>query len=110
MSLPPPKRENLFINIVCNIVVPTVILTRFSTENRLGPMWGMVVALMFPLGYGIYDLIRRQKTNVFSIVGLTSVLLTGGLNYLRMDTLWFAVKEAAVTGKDLRGVIQSMTE
>jgi hypothetical protein len=96
MSLPPPKRENLFINIVCNIVVPTVILTKFSTENRLGPMWGMVAALMFPLGYGIYDLVRRKKTNVFSIVGLTSVLLTGGLNYLRMDTLWFAVKEAAV--------------
>jgi hypothetical protein len=96
MPLPPPKRENLFINIACNIVVPTVVLTKFSTENRLGPMWGMVVALAFPLGYGIYDLVRRKKTNVFSIVGICSVLLTGGFNYLKMDALWFAVKEAAV--------------
>jgi hypothetical protein len=96
MSLPPPKRENLLLNLVCNIAVPTVVLTKLSTENRLGPMWGMVVALAFPLGYGIYDLIRRKKTNVFSIVGLCSVLLTGGLNYLQFDVFWFAVKDAAV--------------
>lgn len=96
MSVPPPKRENLFINLVCNIAVPTFVLTKLSTENRLGPMWGMVVALAFPLGYGVYDLIRRRKTNVFSIVGLCSVLLTGGLNYLKVDGLWFAVKDAAI--------------
>lgn len=96
MSLPPPKRENLLINIVCNIVLPTMVLTKLSAENRLGPMWGMVMALVFPLGYGLYDLVRRKKTNVFSIVGLTSVLLTGGLNFLKVDGLWFAVKEAAI--------------
>lgn len=92
----PPKRENLFLNIVCNIVVPTIVLTKLSTENRMGPTWGMVVALMFPLGYGVYDLVRRKKTNVFSVVGFASVLLTGGLNYLKADGFWFAVKEAAV--------------
>jgi hypothetical protein len=96
MSLPPPKRENLLINIACNIVVPSLVLTKLSTEDRLGPMWGMVVALAFPLGYGIYDLVRRRKTNVFSIVGLASVLLTGGLNYLKVDLQWFAIKEAAI--------------
>jgi hypothetical protein len=96
MSASPPKRENLLINIACNIVVPSVVLTKLSTENRLGPMWGMVVALAFPLGYGVYDLIRRKKTNVFSIVGLCSVLLTGGLNYMKVDGLWFAIKEAAI--------------
>jgi hypothetical protein len=96
MSLPPPKRENLLLNIACNIVVPSIVLTKLSTEDRLGPMWGMVVALAFPLGYGIYDLVRRKKTNVFSIVGLLSVLLTGGLNYLKVDLQWFAIKEAAI--------------
>ena len=96
MPLAPPKRENLLLNIVCNIVVPSLVLTKLSTENRLGPMWGMLVALAFPLGYGVYDLVRRRKTNVFSIVGLCSVLLTGGFNYLKMDGLWFAIKEAAV--------------
>src|SRR3954469_254561 len=96
MSLPPPKRENLLINIVCNIAVPTVVLTKLSTENRLGPAWGLVVALAFPLGYGIYDLVRRKKTNIFSVVGLLSVLLTGGLNFLKVDLYWFAIKDGAI--------------
>lgn len=95
-STPPAKRENLFVNLVCNIVVPTLVLTKLSEENRLGPQWGMIVALAFPLGYGVYDLVRRRKANLFSIIGILSVLLTGGLNQVRADALWFAVKEAAI--------------
>ncbi|MFM9081211.1 MAG: VC0807 family protein [Opitutaceae bacterium] len=76
--------------------MPTLVLTKFSGEDRLGPMWGMVVALAFPFGYGVVDVIRRRKTNFFSIVGILSVLLTGGLNQLKADVFWFAVKEAAV--------------
>ncbi|MFM7749398.1 MAG: VC0807 family protein, partial [Opitutaceae bacterium] len=93
---PSPKRENLLLNLACNIALPTLVLTKFSGEDRLGPMWGMVVALAFPFGYGVVDVIRRRKTNFFSIVGILSVLLTGGLNQLKADVFWFAVKEAAV--------------
>lgn len=96
MTSAAPKRENLLLNIACNIVVPTYVLTSLSEPHRLGPQWGMLVALAFPLGYGVYDLIRRKKTNVFSIVGICSVLLTGGLNQLKADVKWFAVKEAAI--------------
>ena len=96
MSFRKPKRENLLLNLVCNIVVPTIVLTKFSGERWLGPQWGIVVALLFPLGYGIYDLILRKKTNLFSVVGICSVLLTGGLNQLKADVFWFAVKEAAI--------------
>jgi len=91
-----PKRENLLLNLVCNIALPTVILMKLSDENRLGPNGGMLLALIFPLGYGIYDLIRRKKTNVFSVVGICSVLLTGTLNHLKVDGFWFAVKEGAI--------------
>ncbi len=96
MSPPKPKRENLLLNLICNIALPTIVLTKLSGDGRLGPQWGMVVALLFPLGYGIYDLIQRKKTNLFSIVGIGSVLLTGGLNQLKADVFWFAVKEAAI--------------
>lgn len=96
MPEPTPKRESLLLNLACNIAIPTFVLMKLSNENRLGPLWGMIVALLFPLGYGIYDQITRKKTNVFSIVGLCSVLLTGGLNLLKVDGFWFAVKEAAI--------------
>lgn len=90
----PPKRENPFINLVCNIVIPTVVLMNFSSERWLGPLWGLIVALIFPIGYGVYDLIKRKKTNFLSILGFISVLLSGGLALAKVGGLWFAVKDA----------------
>jgi intracellular septation protein A len=92
----PAKRENLILNLACNLAIPTFVLMKLSTEDRLGPQWGMVVALIFPFGYGVYDLIQRKKTNLFSIIGIASVLLTGTMNQMKADGLWFAVKEAAI--------------
>jgi hypothetical protein len=91
-----PKRENLFLNLICNIAVPSIVLMKFSNEKWLGPQWGMLVALAFPLGYLLYDLFKRKKTNVFSVVGIASVLLTGTLNQFKADGFWFAVKEGAI--------------
>lgn len=97
MSQPnPPKRESLLLNLVCNIAIPTFVLLKLSSPHRLGPVWALVVALIFPLGYGLYDYAVRRKTNLFSILGLASVLLTGGLGLLKADGMWFAVKEASI--------------
>lgn len=96
VTSPSPKKENLLLNLACNLAIPTFVLMKLSTEGRLGPQWGMVVALTFPLGYGIYDLIQRKKTNLFSVIGIVSVLLTGTLNQMRVDGFWFAVKEASI--------------
>src|SRR5690606_10383773 len=93
---PPPKRENLLLTVVFNIVVPSLILAKLSGPERLGPAVGLVTALVFPLGYGVWDFARRRQTNFISIIGFVSVLLTGGLGLMKVDGLWFAVKEAAV--------------
>ena len=89
-----PKQENPFINIICNIVIPTVVLINFSTERWLGPLWGLIVALIFPISYGIYDLVRRKKKNFLSMLGVASVLLSGGLALAKVGGLWFAIKDA----------------
>jgi hypothetical protein len=52
------------------------------------------VALIFPVGYGIYDLIQRKKTNFLSILGFISVLCSGGLALAQVGGFWFAVKDA----------------
>ena len=41
----PARRENLLLNLACNIVVPTVVLMKFSSERWLGPIPGLLVAL-----------------------------------------------------------------
>jgi len=95
-QIQPPKRENIWINLLCNAVFPAVILTTMSKEHRLGPMWALVLAISLPLSYGIYDLVTRKKWNIFSVLGVVSTALTGGLGLLKLSSFWFAVKEAAV--------------
>lgn len=93
---PPRKPENLWINLFCNAVFPAVVLSTLSKEHRLGPVLALLLALSLPLGYGIYDLVSRRKWNVFSVIGVVSTSLTGGLGLLKISGFWFAVKEAAV--------------
>lgn len=92
----PTKPENPLVNLVCNIVLPTIVLMKFSTDKWLGPLWGLVVALIFPIGYGIYDLVQRKKTNALSILGFISVLLSGGLALAKIGSMGFAIKDAAL--------------
>ncbi len=96
MNPTPPKRENLLVNLVCNIAIPALVLAKLSEPERLGPVVALVVALAFPLGYGVWDFLRRRQANFVSIIGFVSVLLTGGLGLMQVGGFWFAVKEAAV--------------
>ncbi len=96
MSAPAPKRESLLLNLVFNIAVPTLILTKLSGENALGIVGGLLAALAFPLGYFVYDFIQRRQANFISIIGFTSVLLTGGLGLMKVGPMGFAIKEAAM--------------
>ena len=93
---PKPKPENFFLNLICNVAVPTLVLTKFSTERWLGPVWGLVIALAFPISYGLYDFAVRKKANTLSILGFVSVLLSGGMGLMKADGFWFAVKDAVL--------------
>ncbi|MCD8482370.1 MAG: MFS transporter [Verrucomicrobia bacterium] len=91
------KREKLFPNLLCNIIIPVLLLTQGSRFID-SPAWVLILALCFPIGYFFYDLRKRDKVNVISIIGFVSVLLTGGIGLLELPRFWFIVKEAAVPG------------
>lgn len=100
------RPENPWLNIGFNLIVPSVLL--FKGDDWFGgplerlpvePATSLfVVALAFPLGYGVYDFARRRKWNFFSFLGIIGVLLTGGIGLLRLPPSWIAVKEAAIPG------------
>ena len=96
MSATPEPRENVLLSLGINIAIPAIILMKFSGENALGPIGGLIVALAFPLTYGLVDFARRREWNIVSVLGFVSVLLTGGIGLLQLDPKWIAVKEAAV--------------
>jgi hypothetical protein len=91
-----PESENVFINLLCNIIIPAAVLSKLSSPERLGPEISLVVALAFPVVYGSVDFLKRKKANAISFLGFVSILLTGGLTLLKVGGFWFAVKEAVV--------------
>lgn len=92
------KKNNQLLELLINIVIPSLILMKLSAEQYLGTVNALLLALAFPLGWGLYDLLRNRKTNFIAILGLVSILLTGGIGLLHLDAQWLAVKEAAIPG------------
>lgn len=92
------KKNNQLLELLINIVIPSLVLMKLSAEQYLGTANALLLALAFPLGWGLYDLLRNRKTNFIAILGLVSILLTGGIGLLHLDAQWLAVKEAAIPG------------
>ena len=108
-----PNQEKPLANIMVNVLIPVVALS-FLSKNpgeagaklwHIGPLWGMVVAVAFPLFYGLFDLIKKRKVNFFSVLGIGSVLLTGGITIKVWEgedgvaanaATLFAIKEALI--------------
>jgi len=84
------------VDMLVSIVIPSLILMKLSGDEDLGASMALIIALAFPLGWGLFEFIRYKKTNFIAILGLVSVLLTGGIGLLRLDVEWLAVKEAAI--------------
>jgi intracellular septation protein A len=98
MNTAPKQKSNSMLDLVLSIILPSVILMKFSSDEYLGASGGLVVALAFPLGWGLFDLIKNRKFNFIALLGLISILLTGGIGLLALDVKWLAIKEAAVPG------------
>ncbi|MEO3866491.1 VC0807 family protein [Rheinheimera fenheensis] len=95
-NTPAKKKSGLLPNLIINVVIPALILSKLSGEDALGPVWAVVVALAFPLLFGVWELKQHGKVNFFSILGIISVLLTGGISLLQLPPSYIAIKEALV--------------
>jgi len=92
----PAKKDSLLLNLLVNILIPTVILSKFSGEDKLGVEWAIIIALAFPIGYGIREVMRSGKFSLFSILGIFSVAMTGGMALLELPPKYIIIKEAAI--------------
>ena len=89
-------KPNPLLEIAITIIVPAVVLMKLSGANSLGTVRALLLALAFPLLWGLWDGWKRRKLNWLSVLGVVSTLLTGGIGLLALDAQWLAVKEAAV--------------
>ena len=117
-----PKKESMWLNLGFNLIIPIVFLRKGgewfgpSLEELLqspkdGTLVGSVMLLLaisFPIGYGLWDFFRRKKWNFLSILGALSAFLTGGIGLLPGATVsMFAIKEAALPA--ILGILTILT-
>lgn len=91
-------KPNPLLELLITLVVPSLILMKLSDPQDLGAVNALLLALVFPLAWGVRGLLREHKLNLFAALGVVSILLTGGIGLLQLDTQWLAVKEAAIPG------------
>jgi hypothetical protein len=94
----PSHKPRPMVDLLVSILIPSIILMKFSSPEDLGARGALIIALAFPLGWGIFELLKYRKFNFIALLGLVSVLLTGGIGLLQLDAKWLAIKEAAIPG------------
>ncbi len=88
------SKENPLLNLVINILLPVMILNKGA--KYMDARWTLLIALCFPLIYGLQDYIRRKHKNYVSLLGIVNILLTGGLALMSLKGIWFCFKEASL--------------
>lgn len=97
MTAPKHQASPLF-ELLLTVVAPALILMKLSGPERLGSVNALLLALAFPIGWGLWEGVKHRRISPFAVLGLVSTLLTGGIGLFELDTRWLAIKEAAVPG------------
>lgn len=92
LTEPPKSPSHGLVSIVCNVIIPVMILHKLSA--KMGALPALLLALSFPLGFGIYDFLKEKKLNPLSLLGFLNVSVTGSLAVLGLGGIWFSMKEA----------------
>lgn len=86
--------KNPFQELVFNILIPTLILNKGAKYlGPNGPMLSLILALLFPLCYSIYDFYKQKSINFFGVVGFISIVATGGLALMKAEGSTMVWKE-----------------
>jgi hypothetical protein len=91
-----PRRSTPLSDLIFSIAIPSFVLMKMSSEDSLGASTALLVALAFPIGWGLFNIFYYKSFNFIALLGLVSIALTGGIGLLKLDPQWLAIKEATI--------------
>jgi len=90
------RRSSPLSDLIFSIAIPSFVLMKLSGDDSLGATNALLVALAFPLGWGLFNIFYYKSFNFIALLGLVSIALTGGIGLFQLDPKWLAIKEAAI--------------
>ncbi len=91
-----PKQENLLLNLAFNLLIPILLLNKGTDWIGLDAKINLVIALTFPIAYGIHFGIAHKKLNFLSVLGFVSIFVKGSIGLFELKKEWVAINEAAL--------------
>ncbi|MBE8221698.1 MAG: hypothetical protein HAW60_03105 [Bdellovibrionales bacterium] len=91
------NKENPLFSLLLTIVIPSFLLEKLSgwIDYDNAALISLIVALSFPIGYGIWDYVSKKNKSWMAILGVINISLSGGFALLQLSGQWFTLKEAA---------------
>jgi len=88
------KKKNPLHELLYNIIIPTLILNYGGKYlGDKGAVWSLIIALLIPLIYSIYDFVVLKNVNFFGIIGFVSILATGSMALFQVEGNLMILKE-----------------
>lgn len=84
------------VQFIAGFVIPTVILLTLSDESKLGPLFGMLFSLAFPVAIELYALLTGRKQSFISVFAIIGILLIGAISLFGLSEEWLAARRAAI--------------
>lgn len=90
------KNSKVWIELILCVILPTLVLKYLSPEDRLGPVYALILGLSIPLGYGLHQFYQARKFGFIPALGFIGILATSGIGLLGLDPKYVAIKEATI--------------
>lgn len=91
----PKKPVPQKIQFIAGFLIPTIILLFLSDESKLGPFYGMLLSLAFPVAVELYSFVTGRKASYVSLFAIVGILLIGVISLLGLSEQWLAARRAA---------------
>lgn len=83
------------VQFIAGFIIPTIILLFLSDESRLGPFYGMLLSLAFPVAVELYAVLSGRKASYISAFAIVGILLIGVISLFGLSEEWLAARRAA---------------